>query len=309
MIKVYAETDLEDCRRLWQELIPPDRLWDLWDIRACFHRHFKRDLFFVAVEDDGQPVGLMPLSWIPEIGCYGYFPGEVWQGTTWLEQNRLIARDQRVFDHMLRWVERKKLPFHLRYLFPSPFLPADKSKVDEIGYVFYSEFLSYNIDNYYSLFSRKSWKAIHKEVDKFYARDLKMRVDDFSDIDLMIKMNIDRFGKESYFFDERFRASFLEMAQFLKDSNMLRTTAVIVDGEVAAVDAGSIYNGVYTLLAGGTHVDYPGVAKLINLYHIKVACEQKYKEADFLCGDFFWKKKFHLSPRTLDVFSNVALSA
>ncbi|MEW5895062.1 MAG: GNAT family N-acetyltransferase [Candidatus Omnitrophota bacterium] len=306
MVNVYAETNLEACRCLWERMIPPDRLLDLWEVRACFHNNFKRDLFFVVAEEGGEPIGLIPLSWIPESNCYGYFPGEVWQGKTWLEQNRLIARDKRTFDQMLRWMKKKKASFNLRYLLPNPFLPSNLSGADEPGYSFYSEFLSYNIDNYYSLFSRKSWKKIHKELDKFYARDLQMRIDVFSDFDVMVEMNIRRFGSESYFIDSRFRESFKQLACFLRDKGFLRITTVIVDGEVAAVDVGSIYNGVYTLLAGGTHVDYPGVAKVINLYHIKTACEEKYKEADFLCGDFLWKKNFHLSPRTLDLFSNVA---
>jgi len=309
MINIYAETNLESCRYLWERLIPPERLLDLWDVRACFHNNFQRDLFFVVAEDAGEPVGLIPLSWIPESGCYGYFPGEVWQGKTWLEQNRLIARDQAVFDRMLAWMRRQKIPFSLRYLLPNPFLPSHLASADETGYAFYSEFVGYDIDNYYSLFSRKSWKKIHKELDKFYSRNLEMRIDEFSDIEALITMNIRRFGAESYFIDDRFRKSFEQLAGLLLDKGFLKITTVLVDGEMAAVDVGGVYNGVYTLLAGGTHVDYPGVAKVINLYHIKRACEEKYKEADFLCGDFLWKKSFHLSQRALDLFSNVTVSS
>ncbi len=279
---------------------------DLWEVRECFHDHFQRTPLFIFAQEDGQPLGLIPLSWIPESNCYGYFPGEVWQGKTWLEQNRVVARDQAVFNQMLNWLKRKKIPFHLRYLLPNSHLPAKLSTTDEIGYIFYSELMSYNIDNYYALFSRKSRKAISREVDKYYLRDLTIRLDEFSDFDVMVRMSIERFGEDSYFKDERFSASFRQLAEFLRKKRWLRITTVIIDGKPAAVDVGCLYKGVYTLLAGGTDANYPGVAKVINLHHIKKACEEKYKEADFLSGDFSWKKIFHLSPRPLDLLSNIS---
>ena len=74
---------------------------------------------------------------------------------------------------------------------------------------------------------------------------------------------------------------------------------VIVNGEPAAVDMGSLYNGMLTMLAGGTNEKYPGIAKLINMHHITYSCEQKLDSVDFLCGDFNWKTLFHLAPAPL----------
>jgi CelD/BcsL family acetyltransferase involved in cellulose biosynthesis len=62
---------------------------------------------------------------------------------------------------------------------------------------------------------------------------------------------------------------------------------------------GAIWNNTYTVLAGGTDVEFPGVAKLINLHHIQWACRQRLACVDFLCGDFNWKSRFHLVPRPL----------
>lgn len=53
------------------------------------------------------------------------------------------------------------------------------------------------------------------------------------------------------------------------------------------------------MFAGGVHASYPGVAKLINLYHMEYACRERFSCVDFLCGDFSWKKLFHLTPRPL----------
>jgi CelD/BcsL family acetyltransferase involved in cellulose biosynthesis len=65
------------------------------------------------------------------------------------------------------------------------------------------------------------------------------------------------------------------------------------------VDMGAVWNSTYTVLAGGTHPDFPGVAKLINLHHMEWACHQELGEVDFLCGEFNWKQRFHLMPRPL----------
>jgi len=79
----------------------------------------------------------------------------------------------------------------------------------------------------------------------------------------------------------------------------MRLVTVIVDGEPAAVDMGSIYNGMLTMLAGGVNEKFRGIAKVINMHHIAFSCEQKLDSVDFLCGDFNWKTLFHLTPAPL----------
>jgi len=68
---------------------------------------------------------------------------------------------------------------------------------------------------------------------------------------------------------------------------------------LAAVDVGALWKNTYTVLAGGTDPDFPGIAKLINFHHIEWACRQHLAVVDFLCGDFNWKSRFRLSPRPL----------
>src|SRR5262245_3432941 len=134
MINVRVETDLERCRHLWEGLIPPDKLTDLWEVRDCFNRHFQRKPYFVVAEDNGRPVGLIPLCWIDEFNYYGYFPGETWHGQTWMEQNRIIARDEDVFKRMIAFLDEQNTTYHIRYLVPNSFKSSDSLIVDETGY-------------------------------------------------------------------------------------------------------------------------------------------------------------------------------
>lgn len=304
MLEIYAETDLAVCKELWCRLIPSEQLSDLWDVRICFHRHFKRDLFFVVAKEQGQVIGLLPLSYISEKKSYCYFPGEVWKGKTWLEQNRLIAQDQNVFSQMFQWLDKQNIKYNLRYLRKEHIADMDLAVEDEIDYVFHPGSFDFNMDRYYEIFSGKSKKRIRKDIDKFYEKDLVIRKGEIGDFELMVRMNLERFSNDSYFADEKFCQSFRDLSQYLNQKGWLRMTTFMIDDQAAAVDMGCVYNGVYTLLAGGTNPEYLGIAKAINVHHMQEACKQKYIEADFLSGDFSWKTMFHLFPRPLYVIKN-----
>jgi len=285
-------TDLEPGREIWERVIPRQSLTDLWEVRDCFQRFFRRPAAFVVGREGDIVTGFLPLSWIVESGVWGYFPGETWQGKTWLEQNRITFRDPGVLSGLLRRVPG---PCRIRYLLPYPGAEA----VDETGYLFSPPACNYEFDGYLAEFSSKSRRRLRKELDAFSARGLEFRYDRPEDFDLIVEMNISRFGESSYFSDRRFLESFRRLAGLLRERGWMRMTTVLVEGRPAACDLGAVYNGIYTLLAGGTDADFPGVAKVINLHHIERACRDHYDLVDFLCGDFSWKTLFHLDPRPL----------
>ena len=296
--------DLDECRETWERAMPREIISDLWGFRACFQRGFRRPACFLVAENAQGVAGLLPLSWIEEARCYGYFPGETWQGKTWLEQNRIPAGGQGILGALL---DRCPGPYHLRYLLPlEPVVPS-RHLVDEVGYLFKPPDYDYDIENYFQEFSHKSAKRLKREIASLETSGLRYRYDDVSDFDHMVRLNIGRFGARSYFYDRRFRESFYGLMHYLNDNGWLRITAVIVDGEVGAVDMGCVYRRVYTLLAGGTNGEHPGVAKLINLHHMRRGCQERLSVIDFLCGGFSWKELFHLTARPLYLLSNCPL--
>ena len=120
-------------------------------------------------------------------------------------------------------------------------------------------------------------------------------------------MNVDQFRERSYLFDPRFRESFRDVMHFLYRENMLRMISIEIEGRIAAVDIGAVYSGTYTVFLGGTDRDFPGIAKLMNMYHINYAFTEKMDKIDFLCGDFHWKKFWHLEPEQLYIFESPSL--
>lgn len=306
MYSISIVTEFDECREIWQRLMPRQFIADLWEVRACFHQHFKRTPHFIVAKNGSQIHGFLPLSWIEESRSYGFFPGETWQGKTWLEQNRIICNGIYGIGDLLSACPQ---PYHLRYLTSLPGIPAGEETVDEIGYLFIPADYGYDMSNYLGEFSRKSRKNILRELAAIESQGVTYRHDDFRDFDIMVELNMERFGSQSYFFDPRFRESFRALARMFQEKGWLRFTTVLINNEPVAVDMGCVYRGVYTLLAGGTNSRYLGVAKLINFHHMQRACEEKLDRVDFLCGDFNWKKLFHLTPRPLYLLTNIVAKA
>lgn len=299
-------TDLDECRDIWQCAVPTEVVTDVWELRACFQRHFQRPARFLVAENAEGLTGLLPLSYIEEADYYGYFPGETWRNTTWLEQNRICAVDEQTLAALL---QRCPGRFHLRYLLQSDAGPHGEDNVDEVGYLFHPRAYDYDIENYFREFSHKSAKRLKREIEAFEALGVHYTYDDLADFDRLVELNISAFGSDSYFHDPRFREGFRSLMHLLEERGWLRMTSVTIGGELAAVDLGCVYRRAYVLLAGGTNGDYRGVAKLMNLHHMRRACLERFESVDFLCGDFSWKTLFHLTPRPLYFLADCQVSS
>ena len=297
MTQIRACEDIEECRRLWLKIWPAECLFDLWEVRAAFQKHYSNQPYFLVSEHNGEETGLLALSWLEQEQYFSHFPGETWQGKTWLEQNRVLTGEVGTFNQLLAAVPGR---VHLRYLTKSSFPGTHfTAAVDETGYLFHPPMVDYSFQKYRELFPRKSLKKLDKELSRFSAAGLSFRFDHLADIDLLFQMNLEAFGDTSYFADRRFMRSFTELVSFLAKAGILRVTTVLVGGKEAAIDLGAVWHRQYTVLAGGTHLEFPGIAKLINFHHLEWACHNRIQSVDFLCGDFGWKERFRLTPRPL----------
>jgi hypothetical protein len=297
MLKIDVHTDLDEVKRLWMRHWPRRCLFDLWPVRACFQAQFNHAPYFLVARQDGQFRGMLALSWIDEEQCYGHFPGETWHGKTWLEQNKIVADDPEVGRVLL---DHAPATARIRYLALPSYLAEDLlAVVDEVGYLFFPQQYDGSFETYQQSFSGKSRKKIRCELNRLTTGGVSYRYDCLADVEQFFRMNLENFKEVSYFSDPRFFKSFEKLIAWLHANRMLRVTTVLIGGRVAAVDIGAVWGSTYTVLAGGTDADFLGVAKLINLHHIEWACRQQLMEVDFLCGDFNWKNRFHLTPRPL----------
>jgi hypothetical protein len=289
--------DLEECKLLWQAALREDGIFHLWETRDCFQGEFQRTPCFVLYEDAEGLSGLLPLSRIDETDGLAFFPGETWHGKTWLEQNRIVSRSPEVFQALLEAVPADA---HIRYL-EGECVPASSTEaaVDEIGYLFLPEKHGFSFQAYLEGLPRKTLKRLQREPNTLRRRGVTFRYDCRGDVERLFRMNLEAFGEDSYFHDERFLRGFEKLLAELDRRGSLRVTTVLVAGAIAAIDVGAVWRNAYTVLAGGTSRDFPGVAKLINFHHLEIACRERFDSVDFLCGDFDWKRRFRLVARPL----------
>ncbi len=300
-MKSIVINDPDECRVAWQKYWPAIGLFDLWPVRYCFHRFYARPLFFLLAVNRGAVRGFLPLCWNSDAENYVQFPGDTWQGKTWLEQNRLIAKTPEALDTLLQSVPG---PLHLRYLNWSERMgEIDDVHPDETGYLFHPPRHGFRMDQFLGVFPGKSRKKLLGDIENVKALKLSFRFNHLADLETLFQLNLNAFKENSYFFDERFLRSFEMLAAFLWDAKMLRITTILIGGEIAAVDMGAIFNRSYTLLTGGTSPQFPGIAKVLNMHHLEWSCRQRFDTVDFLCGDFNWKQRFRLTPRPLYVLN------
>jgi len=306
VLKKRFVTDLEECQRLWKKFIPVKSLSDLWDFRFCFQRHFNHRPFFLVLEDEEGIAGILPLSYLAQADTFVFFPGETWKERTWIERTPIYAREHEIVQELFhRCPERT----YLRYMDVSQGCGFPDLDLDEIGYVLYPSSLDFDLGKYEKRFSHKKIKEIRKAITSLSAKGNLFNSNRLDDFEVLVEMNLERFGASSYFHDERFKDGFRDVMFFLYRKGCLRLFSLEINGKTAAVDLGALYLGTYTVYLGGTDRDYPGVAKVMNMHHLEFACKHRIHKVDFLCGDFHWKKLWHLDPEPLHKFVSPALSA
>ncbi len=301
MIKVRQIDNLSLCRGIWERFWPVESVFDLWEVREAFHRAFQHPCCFLVAEEGGDTIGLLALSWVEEIGRFCHFPGEIWKGKTWLEQNKIPCAIPGVKDQLIGSIPG---PAHVRYLVKGAADPAHVPvKEDEIGYLFFPSAYGYSFDAYFRSFPGKKRKKFEAELAGLEAMGVSYNYDITPKaFDNLFQMNMERYGEYSYFYDSRFLTAFKNFLEFLMKKGFLRVTSVSIGGTLAAIDVGAVVDGNYTVLAGGASALFPGVAKLINFHHLKAACQNRFAQVDFLCGDFGWKERFLFTPRPLYEF-------
>jgi hypothetical protein len=305
MVRKRIITDLSSCRALWERLVRPRNVSDMWEFRLCFCRHFNRPPHFLLLDDREGVAGMLPLCYVEEEDTFVFFPGEIWKGKTWLERTPFYARDADCLFHLLSECPERT---YLRYVEGLNNDPAREAlEEDELGYLLYPPLLGFDISGYLQRFSTKRLKNIRKEIASVVTPNGAFHLGRLHDFDLLIHMNVERFGADSYFYDPRFRESFRDLMRYLHSKGILRMLSLEVRGETVAVDLGAIYRGTYVVFMGGTHPGFPGVSKAMNMHHIEFAFNRRLARIDFLCGDFHWKKLWHLDPEALYKFVTPAL--
>jgi hypothetical protein len=299
-------TGLDACKRLWDSYVQIANLSDLWDFRFCFHKHYQHRLHFLTFEERQEIIAMLPLVYLPDKNIYVFFPGETWNGKTWLERTFVHCKRPQEIGRFLSGCPERT---YLRYMDWEDAPSVSEFEIDEIGYLLRPQDFAYDLEAYYRRFTWKKLKAIKKEIASLLSPGSSWHINRLSDYDLLVNMNLGRFGESSYFYDNRFAESFRDVMHMLAQRGWLRMVSLEIGGKTVAVDMGALFNNTLVVFLGGTHPDFPGVAKVMNMQHIEFACQHQVSKVDFLCGDFYWKKLWHLDAQPLYKYVSPALKS
>ncbi len=297
-----VETDLSQCQLLWEEFSPNESLFDLWDFRLAFWRGYQYQPYFITLSFQGKIISVLPLWFDKEDGQY------TWFGGSWPDENIFFSRISKTIPLLLKLIPGKTRLFCIRsqegITNQGNFLDMDEEK-----YILDLKNLS-SLDDFWASLRKKKRYNLKRDWKRIQALNPEIVINDFSHLETLFKLNIDRFKEmvlddnKSTFLSKEKQKTFKEIVNLAKDYQV-RMVSTKIDGKVVAVDLAALYKQTYYCLAGGCDIEkYSGLGTFANLQLIKDAIElENIDLIDFLQGDVNWKASWQLGKRPLFKFT------
>jgi CelD/BcsL family acetyltransferase involved in cellulose biosynthesis len=288
MIKIECVNDITEAERLWRLLSPEESIYDLWDLRYCFYKNDVQPLFFYTAYDDGEPVGLLPLqqNLNTEVECYEFF------AENFTESNRPFVKAG------------------YEYLIPQLFAAApvvtkiyDILGVDDFtrtlpieDYVYRMDISEMHaFDDYLATkFANAKKRSNFKRMFTILERDHEVKVihNNFSDLELLMDLNVKHFGEESYLRTDKERQPFRDLLNLPLDLQMI---TIEVDGEKLAASLSIVHKDIYFYLIIGSDISkIDNAFKYLTKANLELALEKKLRMFNCALGACNWKDYWHL---------------
>lgn len=288
-LKFEIVKDIEKAKALWKQFSPCHTLWDDWDFRYCFYKYYNSELFFYAGYLGNEIIGLLPLQLNGKF--LEFFGGE------YMEENKVFL-DSRFATLISEFYKNIKLKAKLAYISgDDPF--TKNLPIRDFKYVYDLSNIA-NLDNfldrYFEADAKKKRKRLEKEINY-----IETIFNNFEDLDLMIRLNMENFGKNSSFFLPHRKEIFNDL---LKLQGACLTT-FLVEGQKQAVSFGIKYKEKFISLNSGVNKkDFPDLPKCLILKKVDYAIKQGCKMFDACAGDYGWKRHWHLTRIPQYIYSN-----
>jgi len=288
MIEIKVINDLKTAESLWNELSPKETIYDLWDFRYCFYKHDPQALYFYAAYDAGRPVALLPLQYNQELACLEFF------AENFMENNRPFFAAG--YDYLL--------PQLFNSDFGRPVKIYDLDGIDEFtralpleDYVYFIDLQNLHSFNDYLLkaFSDRKKRAKFRRIITLLEEkhEVKIVINNFSDLELIMDLSVKKFGDESYLKTDRERRPFFDLIKLPLD---WQAVTIIVDGVKIAGSLSVLYQGTYFyMLAGADMVKLPDIFKYLTKVNLELALTKNAKIFNCSLGECNWKNHWHMN--------------
>ncbi len=288
-MKFKIHRAIEDCRSLWDTLSQNNRLFDVWDYRMCFCDNPDNEPYFIAGQDNGETVGMLPLHFIKSSGQYTYFGG-------WFtaERNSFFLKDKTKLAELLEQCPRNTViegldPDERRYY-----------NFAEDEYTFYLDLARYGYDfeNYFGSLGSKRQKNIKRDLKNI--PDYEVYRNRLEDFDRLVELNIKQYEEDSKFNDPSIRNGIHKMINLAHKNSALEMMSLEINGRVEAVDFGIVHgNCYYAVIGGSNNQKIPGLGKLMTVLDIKNAIARKSRFVDFFATSGHWKSAWNFEKEML----------
>ena len=284
---IRTETDVQECRELWEAFSPRQDAWDDWDLMFAFHDQDKHRLNFLVHENsDGRADGLVPLVYDTRQDRYTLMAGSYPDGRILWLQNQDFPE---VFDEL---PERTVL-FDLKQgwvgdlLQAHPRFEANFSEQDLRYYLVPSEF-EFDFLKHLDTFSSEKKQKFLYDLRNIRKREPTLRWGDEDEADLFIELVNRNFGADSDYADEDNANEVRRVIAELERSGRLKTLTIEIDGARQAVSLSLLHGKKMIALYASSNNDYNNLGKLLNVETITEACRLRMDEISFMTG-MKWK--------------------
>lgn len=288
-LKIYQ--NINECRKLWDELSPNKNLFDIWDFRQCFYDREDNKPYFIVGREGAEIIGFVPLYFVKSRNQYTYFGG-------WFpERNSFFLKERSMLPHLLEGCPDNTL---------IEGISAEEGKYYsflEDEYTYYIDLSKYenSFEKYFSSFDRKKQKNFKRELKNMPKYKVyKNRLRDFN---RLVELNIRQFAEESIYMDESVKNSLRKMVALANKMGILQMISVEVNGKTEGIDVGIAFNDWYHVVVGSSNNQkIPNLGKVMTILSIKNAIANKSKFVDFLASSGYWKSQWNFDKEMMFKF-------
>jgi len=297
---IRTETDIQECKKLWDMFSPAEEAWDDWDIIYAFHDNARHQLNFMLHHPadrpdgppDGPPDGMIPLVYDSTDNRYMLMAGSypdcriLWLQTKDFPEIFEHLPDRTVFfDLKGSWVD-SLLQHH-------PQFEGYFTEQEQRYYLVPSDF-EFDFYRHIDTFSPDKRQGFLYDLRKIRKSNPVLHWSDDDESNLFIRLCNRNFDAESDYANEEDAKEVRRVVAELKASGRLKTLTIEITGSKEAVSLSLLHKNKMVALYASSNNDFSNLGKLVNVETIQEACRLRVDEISYMTGmqwKAYWKMK------------------
>ena len=289
---IRTETDIDECRKLWDMFSPQQHAWDDWDLMFAFHDQDKHQFnFLVHIGSDGQADGLLPLVFDSKQNRHMLMAGSYPDGRVlWLRSQDFPEFFEQLPERTAFFDLEQDCVSELLRLHPQ--FEVNFTEQDFRYHLVPSEF-EFDFYKHIDTFSNDKKQKFLYDLRNIQKREPVLHWGHDNEAELFIELVNRNFGAESDYADADNANELRRVIGELERSGRLKTLTIEVDGSKQAVALSLLHGNKMIALYAASNNDYNNLGKLLNVETIQEACRLRVDEISFMAG-MQWKANWKM---------------